>query len=113
MVPAPAPTTPSSTGPPVAFLIAAKTSSGSNWAGANVAQPPIIRLPHQRIHRQHIFVSFEVERVGDDGIRHPGHRVSGSQQNRRLNFAHFVHLRRAGQFSIRIAQENRARSFSL
>src|SRR5579862_7080619 len=43
---------------------------GRNRPRANVAQISIVRLAHHRIHRNHFFISRQLEHVGNQVVRH-------------------------------------------
>ena len=110
-VPVPAPTAPSSTGPPFAFLTAANTSSGGEVTAANVAQISVVGFADHRIDGQHILVARQRQHVTDHRIRHARYAGGGRQQDRCFDVAHFVNLSGTRQLSETIAHKNRTRHF--
>ena len=79
-VPVPAPTLPSSTGPPVALRIAAKTSSRPTWRAADVVERAVVRLADDDVDRPDVLVARQREHVVDQRIGDARHVQRRRQQ---------------------------------
>ena len=80
---------------------------------ANVVERAVIRFPDQRIHGAHLFVPRLLQRPSDDRLDRRADRQGVREDDRRLDRAELVHLRRARELAERVADEYRARHLLL
>jgi hypothetical protein len=107
-VPVPAPTSPSSTGPPFAC---GEDVVWRNVSSPNIVQESVIRFANHRVDRQHILVARQRQHVADYRVGYARHAGGGRQQDRRFDIAHLIDLRGPCQLSETITHKNCARHF--
>src|SRR6266705_5004623 len=76
---------------------------------ADVVQKAVIRLTHHRIRRTHVFVARQRKQPREHRIGGARHAQGAGQDDRRLELAELIHLRRAGELAKTVPDDNRGR----
>src|SRR2546426_1901140 len=108
-VPVPAPTEPSSTDPPLAFLMAANASSRVMCRPRMSFRYPSFVSPTSGLMDSTSSFPRQHQHVVDERVSHTRHAQSRCEQNWGLDLAKFIHLGRTSQLAEGVAHENRAR----
>src|SRR5205085_2077447 len=111
IVPAPAPTDPSSTAPSFAFKDCGEDFVATDRTQPNVVERAVVRLADDDIDRADIFIAGKREHEIDHGVGNARYVQRRGQHDWRLDLAELVDLRRPHQLAEAVSDEDCARYF--
>src|SRR4029079_6608798 len=83
----------------------------ADGAGADVVERAVVRLRDDRVDRAHLFVAGQREHVVEERVGDTRHVQRRRQENRRLDLAELLDLRRSHDLAEAVADEDAGRHF--